>query len=654
MDADQFRRLEADFNAFLDRFSDCFSHKDARAHLGVYVRGQLSDLPEKSVEPIAFEAGVAPRTLQEFLTVHLGFAREDFHCLLDGELYLPESWNDDRERCREAGIPDSLVYRPKWQIALELFDRAVSNGLPFEWLTFDEGYGSKREVMRGLSSRKQMYVGEVPRSFAAWLDPPRVVTHPYRCNRKGRGPKVPHLASGSPPTRWVDEILNDKRLSDQPWKRFHVKDGEKRPSGDINEVFPHKACINLDRDFDSWVRLQAALTRHDIRGVHRVSAVDGCQLELPATWRHSAGAYGCLLSHLQVVRDARKRGLPSLLILEDDVVFDPAFSEKFPAFVRGLPADWDMVFLGALQREDPVPVAENVVRIRHAYSTYAYALRDSIFDAFIAANDGSPNQVDVNNGILQSNQNCYGFAPNLAWVESRYSPVQERMADHWYLRESVVPLGSQMDRILERTVVIIARRAPNGSATKGRNAGFLSRFYAEFLPGVKTCIVEQGNRSAPEPSDLPAGCSYLRVQDEGPFDRTRCFAAGLEHAPHDCAFLMLYDDYVFIDALSIRANLRICERYDCATGFKSCVKLTEADTESVRRNKFAKGIDLRTYGQTEEGPPFVRYGLFRRDTFRAQGGRLDIFLKGPISETKQDPRHRVFHSPNMMLRLYPG
>ena len=70
-------------------------------------------------------------------------------------------------------------------------------------------------------------------------------------------------------------------------------------SGDVNEVFPHKVCINLDRDRDSWERLQPALTRHDIRGVRRVSAVDGSRLELPATWRHSAGAYGCLLSHLQ-------------------------------------------------------------------------------------------------------------------------------------------------------------------------------------------------------------------------------------------------------------------------------------------------------------------------------------------------------------------
>jgi hypothetical protein len=70
-------------------------------------------------------------------------------------------------------------------------------------------------------------------------------------------------------------------------------------SGDLNEVFPHKACINLDRDLDSWERLQVALTRHDIRGVRPISAVDGSQLELPATWRHSAGAYGCLLSHLR-------------------------------------------------------------------------------------------------------------------------------------------------------------------------------------------------------------------------------------------------------------------------------------------------------------------------------------------------------------------
>ena len=58
------------------------------------------------------------------VTVHLGFARDDFHCLLDSELFLPEDWSQDRDRCREAGIPDDMIYRPKWTIGLELYDRA--------------------------------------------------------------------------------------------------------------------------------------------------------------------------------------------------------------------------------------------------------------------------------------------------------------------------------------------------------------------------------------------------------------------------------------------------------------------------------------------------------------------------------------------------
>src|SRR5438045_3392148 len=68
MDIDQIRRLESKLVPFRSHFDDCFSRKDTRAHLGVYVRGQLSDLPEKSVEPIALEADIAPRTLQEFLS----------------------------------------------------------------------------------------------------------------------------------------------------------------------------------------------------------------------------------------------------------------------------------------------------------------------------------------------------------------------------------------------------------------------------------------------------------------------------------------------------------------------------------------------------------------------------------------------------------
>ena len=55
------------FAAYLRRFRGCFGQDRTAAHFDTYCRGLLSDLPRKSVEPIALAAGTAVRTLQEFL-----------------------------------------------------------------------------------------------------------------------------------------------------------------------------------------------------------------------------------------------------------------------------------------------------------------------------------------------------------------------------------------------------------------------------------------------------------------------------------------------------------------------------------------------------------------------------------------------------------
>ena len=67
------------------------------------------------------------------VTVHLGIVCGLFKTLIDATLFLPKAWSDDRERCRDAKIPDDVVYRPKWRIALEQLWRALSNGLTFNW-----------------------------------------------------------------------------------------------------------------------------------------------------------------------------------------------------------------------------------------------------------------------------------------------------------------------------------------------------------------------------------------------------------------------------------------------------------------------------------------------------------------------------------------
>jgi SRSO17 transposase len=55
------------FASYLRRFRGSFGQDRTAKHFDTYCRGLLSDLPRKSIEPIALEAGTAVRTLQEFL-----------------------------------------------------------------------------------------------------------------------------------------------------------------------------------------------------------------------------------------------------------------------------------------------------------------------------------------------------------------------------------------------------------------------------------------------------------------------------------------------------------------------------------------------------------------------------------------------------------
>jgi len=70
MTEQQLLDLEPALAGFLDRFLGCCAYRPTFAHLGTYVRGLLSELPRKSVEPIALRAGTPVRTLQEFLKDH--------------------------------------------------------------------------------------------------------------------------------------------------------------------------------------------------------------------------------------------------------------------------------------------------------------------------------------------------------------------------------------------------------------------------------------------------------------------------------------------------------------------------------------------------------------------------------------------------------
>ena len=284
----ELKEIRNNLDAFLCEFDDCIKTTPSREHFHTYTAGQLSNLERKSVEPIALNANVSPRTLQLFLgslkwdetavcrraqdivvrdhasehaialidetsfakkgnktagiqrqycgatgkkdncvvTVNLGYTSDDFHTLIDIDLYLPkETWDQNRERCREAGIPDDVVYRPKWRIALDLLKRTMENGVRLKWLTADELYGGCGEFRRGTAALGLHYVVEVPRTTYGWLRRPPTLG-PADSSGMGRPRTRVILSPKAPAPRRVDELW----LRGGPsWEAFHIKDTEKGP-----------------------------------------------------------------------------------------------------------------------------------------------------------------------------------------------------------------------------------------------------------------------------------------------------------------------------------------------------------------------------------------------------------------------------------------
>lgn len=78
--------------------------------------------------------------------------------MIDRELYLPQSWTSDRQRCRAAGIGKQVEFATKPQQVIAMLGRALDAGVPFAWFTADEAYGQAGYLRQWLESRDVAYV----------------------------------------------------------------------------------------------------------------------------------------------------------------------------------------------------------------------------------------------------------------------------------------------------------------------------------------------------------------------------------------------------------------------------------------------------------------------------------------------------------------
>ena len=263
-------------HSFLQRYLPSFLRSEQRTNATVVLRGKLSGLGRKTSEPIANEAGVHRRPIQEFvghgawddhallaeLRHHIRHAWGDRravliidpssfpkkgvescgvdrqwcgrlgkvdncqvgtflfyacrrgHAPLDHQLWLPKGWIDDAGRREKTHVPKGVAYQERWEVALEMIERAKE--IPHAWVTADAEFGRVEEFRATLRERGESYLLDVGgETLVRDLD--RAVEQPKR--RRGCEKKAP----------WENVAAWAARQPAESWERFEVRAGEKGP-----------------------------------------------------------------------------------------------------------------------------------------------------------------------------------------------------------------------------------------------------------------------------------------------------------------------------------------------------------------------------------------------------------------------------------------
>ncbi|WP_293337918.1 glycosyltransferase family 25 protein [Microcoleus sp. CAWBG58] len=192
----------------------------------------------------------------------------------------------------------------------------------------------------------------------------------------------------------------------------------------------------------------------------------------------SIGAWGCFLSHLSILKNARQQNLSNVLVMEDDLAISPTLIAQQSALIEQLQGqDWGMVYLGHyltdrnLPKVDPNGRSPEAAVLLKPYSlaiqtTHFYAVNGQILDRLIAFleqvqqrpkghPDGGPMHVDGAYSTFRAqNPDIMTLIaePNLGWQRSSRSDIN---ASAWY---DYVPLVREVANVARGAKVWLSNK----------------------------------------------------------------------------------------------------------------------------------------------------------------------------------------------------
>ena len=205
----------------------------------------------------------------------------------------------------------------------------------------------------------------------------------------------------------------------------------------LNEYFKKIYCINLNSRAERWENASQQFSKNQLE-VKRYEAIDGKKIN-PVNGL-KPGQLGCIMSHLNILKECQENNVENVLITEDDVEFCDDLNSKFFEYEKELP-EWDILYLGAnhalcnpYERNPPIKVTDHVYKVLHAYSTHAYAVNKSCYNVLIDHISLMNDPLDVMYSQLQKYLKVYVFRPHLAWQTNGYSDIMEENVDYSFLK----------------------------------------------------------------------------------------------------------------------------------------------------------------------------------------------------------------------------
>jgi len=142
--------------------------------------------------------------------------------IVDAELFLPEVWTNDAERCKKAGIPAGTVFKKKSLIALDIIKRLKLVGIRFNYVSADGLYGHDMEFRAGLDSLGILFVADVHKDLKIFGEPFEMEVPQKKEGARG---KTPTKACANKVGARVDRYMDSLKPGD--WTKVVIRNGSK-------------------------------------------------------------------------------------------------------------------------------------------------------------------------------------------------------------------------------------------------------------------------------------------------------------------------------------------------------------------------------------------------------------------------------------------